>query len=549
MKMEFLKYAEIETLITSTFPNERAEIIANVLKDHVIIIATKKSASLYMIQSNITYQSTTTDVKTHLMPTCTKLIEDSFKALSKCEQELIKTKFVKTFAFIFTSSAVSQYYNELYVRLVNTRITWDKTLCEIHFNNGYMDLNDLKFKPRQMGEHYITHFIDRDYKASSKAQQEAVLKPVRQVYPIIEDMNCITMSIGSALSGLSQRDQDTLFLLGQGSSGKSFILQLTEQAIGCYFKEMKNDTFSQSNNHINKILNTYQSNPQIRISWVNEMEDTKIDASLFKTFCDGKLTTTVLYEDGSFSVEHFSKAVITANTMPNIKVDTGVSRRFRGYTHKSSFTDNKQDVNEKENVYFKNKGLLDELVKQNLMNAWFDILAHSCHSWLKGEAIAFTDNFDETKDSVILTNDWIQDFIDVNLIITNNPVDRIGKSAMHDALRVQYPNKHLSPLQLLTCLKDKKVKYDPKLRCEKVQGCYTCVKFQNDDDSNEDTNSLDGGIQAVDYKMKYEALMIQYEELKQKHIQEQDGETESESDDDEMDNIATAIFNNICKKK
>lgn len=41
MKMEYLKYAEIELLITSTFPNERAEIIANVLKDHVIIIATK----------------------------------------------------------------------------------------------------------------------------------------------------------------------------------------------------------------------------------------------------------------------------------------------------------------------------------------------------------------------------------------------------------------------------------------------------------------------------------------------------------------------------
>jgi hypothetical protein len=75
------------------------------------------------------------------------------------------------------------------------------------------------------------------------------------------------------------------------------------------------------------------------------------------------------------------------------------------------------------------------------------------------------------------------------------------------------------------------------------------VKFQNDDDSNEDTNSLDGGIQAVDYKMKYDALLIQYEELKQKHNQEQDSETESESDDDEMDNIATAIFNNICKKK
>ena len=66
--------------------------------------------------------------------------------------------------------------------------------------------------------------------------------------------------------------------------------------------------------------------------------------------------------------------------------------------------------------------------------------------------------------------------------------------------------------------------------------------------NNDDTNPLDAGVVVIDYKMKYEALMIQHEELKQKHVPIPVIQSDSDSDDD-MDDIATAIFNNVCKKK
>ena len=549
--MEYIKYKDFETLINSPFPNERALIIADALKTSIILISGVKTVTLYMLQPNITYEITKCDVKTYIMASCTKFIEDSFKALSNIEQELIKSKFHKSYTSIFTCNNISQYYNELYTKLTSTKNIWDKTLCEIHFQNGYMDLKEFKFKERQVGKHYITHFIDRDYIPSSNEQQENVLKYIRQIYTREDDLKCITMTIGSALSGLSNRDQDTLFLLGMGSSGKSFILNLTNKAIGCYFKEMNANTFSQNNKDTNKILNTYLTSPHIRISWVNEMEDTKIDASLFKTFCDGKLTTTVLYEDGAFNVEHLSKAIITANTMPNITIDTGVSRRLRGYTHKSSFTIKPNEVNEEENIYLTNKSLLDELVEQGLMNAWFDIIAQSCNAWLNGEEIVFTDNFDETKNTVILTNDWIQDFIDGNLIKTENSNDRIGKNKMLEILHTQCPNKHLSALQLLTCLKDKKIKYDYKARCDKIQGCYICVKFQSDIITtnnkiiNSNNNGIDDGIDGrsppsnaeitIDYKKMYEDALLENDKLKKQL------DYNSDSDDD-LDDIIEELF-------
>jgi hypothetical protein len=336
------------------------------------------------------------------------------------------------------------------------------------------------------------------------------------IYPDKLDRECILTYFGSALSGISSKDQDTLFLLGLGSSGKSFILSLTEASISCYFKELKSDTFSLNNSKADKILNTFQNNPQIRISWINEMEDARIDSSLFKKFCDGQLTTTQLYKDGSFTIPHYSKAIITANTMPNIKVDTGVSRRFRGFTHQANFTDDEALIDNKNHIYKIDKSLLENLIKSNLMDAWFDILAYTCNEWLKGKQIKFTKNFDETRDTVILSNDWVQDFIDTNLKITNNPDDRIGKNLMLEAVKSQYPQKYLNPIQLITALKDKKIEYNAKYRCDKLQGCFIGVVFQSDldDDLQDMKDPLDKGIVKDDYKVKYENAKKEIEELK-----------------------------------
>jgi hypothetical protein len=337
------------------------------------------------------------------------------------------------------------------------------------------------------------------------------------IYPDKQDLDCILEYLGSALSGISSKEQDTLFLLGLGSSGKSFILSLTEAAIGCYFKELKSDTFTLNNPKADKILNTFQSNQQVRITWINELEDARIDTSLFKKFCDGQLTTTKLYRDDCFTIPHYSKAIITANTMPNFKIDTGVSRRFKGYTHQASFTHDDELIDTKNHIHKVDKDLLFKLIENDLMDAFFDILAEKCSSWLKGKQIKFTKNFDETRDTVLLSNDWIQDFIDSNLKITNSPNDRIGKNEMFEALKSQYPQKHLTPMQLITALKDKKISYNAKLRCEKLQGCFVGVVFQSDfeDDLEDVKDPLEKGIKQVDYKTKYEEALKRIEQLQQ----------------------------------
>jgi len=63
---------------------------------------------------------------------------------------------------------------------------------------------------------------------------------------------------------------------------------------------------------------------------------------LFKIRIDGNLQSTMLYKDGQYNF----RCITTANTMPNIVVESGTTRRMISYTHKSSFTENKSKIDE-----------------------------------------------------------------------------------------------------------------------------------------------------------------------------------------------------------
>jgi hypothetical protein len=499
----FITFEEFRTLISSDFSHQRANIIVKYLKNIFIY----QSDDMYVLQDNITYKVCSVN-KSLLFSTITDLLEKSYYKLSPENQnDIIRDPRYK---YINKKKHVGEYLDELLEKLLaEDDVYFNNTISQIHFRNGYMDLNDLQFKNREIGKHFITNYINRDYKQSTKRQQEKILNHIGKIYPNELDRECILKYFGSALSGISNKEQDTLFLLGLGSSGKSFILSLTDACIGCYFKELKSDTFTFNNSKVDKIMNTFQKNPQVRISWINEMEDARIDSSLFKKFCDGQLTTCKLYKEGSFTIPHYSKAIITANTMPNIKVDTGVSRRFRGFTHQSNFTDDKTLVNHEKHIYEKDTSLLESIIKENLLDAWFDILSVKCNEWLNGSKIVFTKNFEETRDTVMLSNDWIQDFIDTNLKITNNPDHRIAKNEMILALKEQFPTKYVSPTQLISALKDKKIEYNAKFRCEKLQGCFVGVCFQDEDESQNN----------YEYKIKYEKALETIQSL-ERQIQE-----------------------------
>ena len=496
-KEDLMTYDEFCEIIVSKFVKEIATTIALKLNKYTFI----RHDMIYMLQSNVTYISMNKS-RDKIINVVSNYIYQSYKGLTKSEVENIEKQYPKDHSKLFKNSHIETYIPQLICALEKNDIIFNVTPHEVHFENGYVDTSNGEFYVRDPTKHFITKCIKRCYKKSTEKQRSSVMKHIKKVYPDASDLECVLFYLGSALSWQSTKEQTALFLLGEGSTGKSFILSLTKSVMGCYFVELQSDAFSVQNNKIDKILNTYSNDPQILYSWVNEPKDTKMNGSVFKVWVDGLLQTTKLYEDGQQNFEHHSRCITTANTMPQIIVESGTTRRMLACTHHSKFVDKSGDEDKKKHVYVKDRDIIDKITTQGLLDAWFDMLTEYCIRWMKGEMPVYSDNFKETKDEVVSGSDIFQDFIDSKLQRTNKPQDKIAKDVMKKAFHDVYQDKHLTTLQVITSLKEHNLVYDKGLRAKSgIRGCFCSVRFKrvvDDDDEDDDVDHYNNGVSDVD---------------------------------------------------
>ena len=72
---------------------------------------------------------------------------------------------------------------------------------------------------------------ERDYKSSSKLQFHKLYSIINKIYPKKEDLEAILFILGSAMTGKVTKLQKKLFLIGQGSAGKSTIMINTQKLL------------------------------------------------------------------------------------------------------------------------------------------------------------------------------------------------------------------------------------------------------------------------------------------------------------------------------
>jgi phage/plasmid-associated DNA primase len=152
-----------------------------------------------------------------------------------------------------------------------------------------------------------------------------------------------------------------------------------------------------------------------------------MNVTSFKKLVEGEMKGKLLYENGTHNFNHNALPIFTANLLPNIKIDGGVKRRFRGYYHVSNFTTNKNEVDESKNIYLVDRDLVNNAVKDDLLDGFIDILAGYANKWINGEEIPFPKSFQPATEEMMEVNDHIQDFIDAKLKFTESDKDRIGK--------------------------------------------------------------------------------------------------------------------------
>ena len=176
-KKDYLTATQIKELITSQFTQDQAGIIADKLQNYCFI----SGDVLYELQDNITYRATD-NMKLELINKASELIQTSYKMLDEKDIENITLKY-RQYKNIFKNSNIDTYYPQLLKRLVRKDIIFNNTPGEIHFKNGYMTVSTKTFKKRDVNKHFVSKFIDRDYKVSTEKQRNKVLHHIKKVYP------------------------------------------------------------------------------------------------------------------------------------------------------------------------------------------------------------------------------------------------------------------------------------------------------------------------------------------------------------------------------
>jgi hypothetical protein len=192
---------------------------------------------------------------------------------------------------------------------------------------------------------------------------------ILKIYPIAEDLNYILHLVGVAFSGVITWEQMAVFLIGNGSNGKSFLMEIVQGALDEYVSVIDGALFNPlvSESEKCKIMNKYKYNRQYRISWINEPKNDKLDG-LFKKWIDGQVTATEIYHALSSTFYKNTLTFCTNNHMSTFCDTTdGTILRMNVNDYKSTFIVNSEElykVNEKITFILQTATFVTEFINQ-----------------------------------------------------------------------------------------------------------------------------------------------------------------------------------------
>jgi hypothetical protein len=487
---KLLSYDELMELSNkaSTYKTDRMNIFKKQIGNNLVVV--NENIYLYCNQLRI-YLKSTMPPSEFLLSYLLILKEKSHKKLKYNEKKLLPINKVNDFE---NPKDINLLIN--YMKKENNYFS-DPKLDEIHFMNGYINLKSGCIYERTQKDK-MTYCVMREYKTPSEKGLLTMIKFINKIYPQENDRDNILSMYGDAMTGRSPEKQYSLFLLGLGGSGKSIILNLLKICFQDYVFQLKEDTLSIYNNKQDRILNMFIYKKYVRIAFINELVG-KINDSVFKQLAEGKIQTTTLFQEGMNDVILNSLMVFMSNEFPNIKMDSGVSRRLRGLQHKSKFVENKNDVNEKENIYLRDEKFLKTFSEdEDLINALVYIILGYSKEIYENVKYPISENMIETKETIEDSNSVINKFIELYIIDTKKEKDKIRSEDLYSFFKLKYPKSLLTENQLKTGLNEKGIKYNRnlsfKIGQKTIRGGYNCIKLNDDTNLYEDENSLDEGI-------------------------------------------------------
>lgn len=347
----------------------------------------------------------------------------------------------------------------------------DSQKYNIHFRNGvlmldkidnYDNIMETAFRKREKTD-YMTFYNDYDFIKPQKSTIVNIYKLYRQIQPDEETFNYFMNFLAYCLTGDTQSQKCEFDIGYTASNGKSTHLKIHNEAMDFYTSKLPKNTFDEGFTKAHKYLIKLFDKP-VRLSYMEELKTTKLDAELFKDFVDNNPLNIEKMYGTSILRKTQTKLKACSNHDINIKSDRGVLRRGLKVDFKSQFV-KKEDVNPSKHKYQIDENLTDKFKTNEYKSGYICALIPYIKNYFKHGLIvpkkisnAFENMIDEYDDLKIWLDKNIED-CDEEL----EPKQRISKKELLD--RLEYAGLKNGWRSILPKMKMMGYEYDRNLSC------------------------------------------------------------------------------------
>ena len=262
--------------------------------------------------------------------------------------------------------------------LTNDDIEFDANPYIFCFKNKVWDLTKGEFiNPNPLD--YMTLSTGYNYEEDEDLDEnmKVVDKFIKEVLPNIDVRECALKIIASGMSG-RQLDKFTIFN-GGGGNGKGVLDKLTLAAFGKYAYKVDNSILTEKKNKsggVNPAKANLHKKRYVISTEPNADEGEKFNCSTIKEITGEKTLdgARMLYSKRDYATLQLT-LICECNKKPPMKdADNAIIRRIMDILFESTFTEHKEDVDEKNGIYPINKSLDTDEWREKYKIAMFHYL-------------------------------------------------------------------------------------------------------------------------------------------------------------------------------
>ena len=289
----------------------------------------------------------------------------------------------------------------------------------IGFTNGIYDLEKMEFR-KGKPEDYIS--LSMGYEYDENQTSEYLDKIIREILPNDNIRNYVLKLFAYCMTGLTIH-QHFYVLSGEGSNGKSIILELLKKTFGQYYGKISVALVTQKRGSTESASSALKSTDKKRIiALIEPDDDDKLNIGILKELTGSDtLTARELYKGHTEFIPRF-KLFLICNKLPQISAnaDFSVWRRIRNIKFTSKFVDN-PDPN-KTNEYKKNDNLQLELDKLKI--PFVNMLLKYYYIYIK-EGLKDIEEVIDSTEEYKKDNNIYEEYFNEFIIKTDNNFDYI----------------------------------------------------------------------------------------------------------------------------